>query len=373
MRKYRQTGLILLLFVLSFFGSSAAEGQLEITPHFDLEVDHYDNISFSAQSEIGDSYVLFIPGVSVDIPNRWLSIKLDYSYWRYQYRDLTELNRSFHKASLEINDNIPMLKNTTLALGDNYEIVPVSAFITSDIATNQVQKNVAYLKPVWEKNFSRQNALTVDYLFSRADYFGRGSRYGQNYFEHRFRAAVKNVINPWISFPLKLAYLIRDYDDLPEYRQLHPEAGISVSPYKYLTFNARMGYYLEDDNQRAGDNVSYHLDGSYKKTRNLVRLSYDRKQNFDIEGNAYREDHSELLYHYYLGKKLGFNGYLRYHRYSEAHPASERWEARFSVNYQLTGRSHLELGYVRYRSKYVGLEEGTSISNRFFSKIGISF
>jgi hypothetical protein len=371
----RHLGLTLILIALCFPGSGAARGsgKLKISPHFDLELDHYDNLAFSSQSEVGDSYALIIPGIAVEIPNRWMKIKADYSYWRYQYRDSTELNRGFHDASLEIDDNISLLKNTTISLGDNYEIVPVNAFLPSDMATNQVQKNEIYLNPAWEKKFSRSNALKIDYRFSRSDYFGRGSRYGENYFEHEFTGAARNLVSPWLDFPLRLIYLIRDYDDLPDYSQFHPEAGIGVSPYKYLTFVGRVGYYFENDDQQGGNNISYHLEGKYKKYRNWARISYDRSRNFDIEGNPYYEDHSEFRYYYWLGKKLDFNGYLRYHHYTDVHPASERWEIRFAVNYRITSRSHLEAGYVRYRSRNLPPEMGTAVSNRFYSRVGISF
>jgi len=373
----RKLIFVFIIFLSGLSLSPPANGKVEIdiSPHFNMEVTYTDNIGFTADTSSdfsqGDFYALVVPGVALGIPNRLLDFKADYSYYYYRYAKYSSKNRGYHDVDLEVGRTLAIFKNVNLEFGDKYEFVPVNINLPEDLPDNQAQRNRFYLRPSWIKSLNRRNQLEARYEFDRVDYTGSGRTNGQNYSAHYFHGGWENVTTRWFHFSLNGGYQITDYDTLPTYTQFTPEAGISVAIVKNLTFVSRVGYFLENVNFDQEGNLAYFFSAAYNRAEKLkVKAAFKRERNLDIEGRLFTEDRYELSYFYRPRKKLGFDGYIRYNEYLHPDEKIKMFEARFAVIYYLSRKIDLRGGYV-YNKRFKTFSEEEASSNRFYLGIAV--
>jgi hypothetical protein len=357
----------------SFAGGAEDGRRVEIHPHCNVVGWYDDNVSFAPQTETaGDYYTQIEPGIGVFIPNRIMDLRADYTYIRYDYLDRTDLSRDYHKAKLDLADEYEILRGLKVNLGDTYELVPVNLGLPVDTPYNFTQKNTAYLTPRWSTSFSKRNALSAGYYFSRVDYTS-SPRVGEDYFGHLFDTLWELGLIRGLTFVQTNTYTIYDYDNLPTYRSFVPMVGLRVMPNGSFTLEGHFGYSYEHDETFRYRGDVYQIAAMYKPSERFdAKLRFTRDRLTDVSGVPFTDDYLDLRFNYRPAHRWNLHALLRYSRYLYAETDQKYFHCRFDIRYRLTEEIGIKTGYVRTQNLDTPSQDA-AVSNRYYIGLDGSF
>jgi len=350
--------------------ATAARNRISIHPSFEVRGWYDDNIDFTAEDKKSDYYAQISPGIRFDLYTRFFDLQASYTYTRYQYSHYKDKNRDYHQAKVKVVEDFEILKNVTLAFGDDYELVPVNVELPDDQPDNFTQKNRAYLRTAWSNQFSRINTLGTGYEFSRVDYTENDST-GENYWGHRFNAFWKGQITHWLTLRQDNVYRIKDYDDIPTYSEFRPSVSAVISLDENFKIAGQAGYSFEKSEDFHHRGEIYNIKASYIPSDKLkATATFNRDRITDITGSLYTQDTYDFLCRYHPLKQLFIEGNATYYQYKTSGRENKRLRLRGSIGYQLLKEVWLRAGYINTRTVD---EEPEIRANRFYSSISLVF
>ncbi len=373
-RKYHNTVLAAIIVSgLALRLTSPVNGAelIEFHPHLSLTGYYDDNVDFSPQSSLSDSYLVLSPGLDVRLNLKQMPIKADYTYTRYQYRTRTELNRDFHNFSINTEKALSVFKNITLELRDKYDAVPVAVTQPGDQPNNLTQRNLVAVMPVWEKHYSQKMLLKAGYEFSRVDYTSGGLR-GDDYFGHRFFARWEGKIDRALTIYQNNQYQMKYYRSAPDYTQFLPEAGVRLHFGKRWSIDARGGYSFDEVGREKEQGYVYSVVGSWLPTAK-VKLdgTFERRRSTDVRGETYTEEYYGLVLRYHPAKRLALESRFRYYDYTFTNAAeSKRISFKVGADYRLNRWASLRAGYIREQNVDMPADESAE-ANRVYLGVHI--
>lgn len=371
---YRATiiGAALFILIPTWFPSSSKGKELvRFTPHLSLTGYYDDNIEFTVQNPSSDYYAQIAPGLGVGLNLEWLPITADYTYTRYQYRERSDLNRDFHDFAIETRKALNISRNITVEIGDKYEGVPVDVGLPEDQPSNLTQRNRFYVRPVWEKRFSRKMNLRAGYEFSRVDYPSSGLT-GDDYFGHRFFARWNGEIDRSLILYQRNQYQMKYFRTAPDYTQFLPEAGAHLLFGRHWTIDARYGYSFDKTGDKRHNGYVYSIIGGWVPTSKIrLTATFLRRRTTDIQGEPYTERYYELFIQYKPAKKLELESYLRYYDYTFYSTDTKRINFNVGATYRLNKWSSLKAGYLLSQNVDMSPEDSAK-ANRVYLGVNIT-
>jgi len=347
---------------------------VKLIPTFNLTGYYDDNIQFSPGDPVADYYALISPGLGLRLNLPVIPIEVDYSYIRYQYRKQSSYNRDYHYLSIRAlyGYDFQVMRNLTVSIEDNYELVPVDVTIPDDQPDNLTQRNTFSVSPVWEGRLSRKLKLAAGYEFSRVDYTSSRFR-GNDYFGHRFFNRLDYEIDRSLTCFQRNTYRIKDFSSAPYYTEFLPEAGVEMGLGPRASLSAAGGYSFEETGGERNNGYVYTITGKWSATARLdLEAKLQRRRTVDIEAEPYTERFYELVLRYQPAKKLVLESYARYYDDTIRSADYRRIGLKAGAVYHLNRWSSLNCGYLRYQSLDTPAEEKV-VSNRVYAGISISF
>lgn len=344
---------------------------VQFMPHFALTGYYSDNVEFTPLNPSSDYYALISPGLGVRLNLDWLPITVDYTYNRYQYRERSDLNRDFHDFTIETRKALNISRNISVEIGDRYEGVPIDVGLPEDQPSNLTQRNRFYVRPVWEKRFSRKMNLRAGYEFSRVDYTS-SSLAGDDYFGHRFFARWSGEIYRSLTLYQDNQYQMKYFETAPDYTQFLPSAGAHMLFGRNFTVDARYGYSFDKTGDKRHNGYVYSIVGGWVPTSKIrAKATFQRRRTTDIQGIPYTERYYELLLEYKPAKRLVLESYLRYYDYTYYRTDSKRISFKVGAIYRVNKWSSINAGYILTQNVDMPPED-TAKANRVYLGVNIT-
>lgn len=344
----------------------------QLTPTFKLTGNYNDNIDFTPTDEISDFYAQISPGLKMRLDLSEIEIDASYAYTRYQYRQESRYNRDYHNLVVSAPYGIKLTRNLSIQIQDKYELVPVNVTLPDDQTDNLTQRNTFSVGPVWESRLAQRLRLVAGYEFSRVDYTS-SSRFGDDYFGHRFYDILRYEFNRSLSCFQRNSYKLNYYSRSPDYSRFLPEAGVTAGIGRWMTVSASWGYSFEKTGDDHHDGYIGTINWDWAATRKLdLEATFRHRRTVDISGVPYTEQYGELLCRYRAVKRLVLETYGRYYDDTYQDNDYRRIEFKAGLIYRLNEWGFLNCGYIRNQNVDTPSDD-KAVSNRVYAGVDISF